>query len=165
MPPATSTPTDALPPAFASAGEDWTLTVGDNGVGKGAAATLDGSTGLGTVIVRALVKQLVAGLEIISAPEGLAVTVDNTKGVIQISGTASSADYERLLRTVVLRTPNGRQVSKLTLRVGLTDEQLARFAEPGVATKVARRDVPVAVASGALGATTVSATVWAATSR
>lgn len=46
--------------------------------------------------------------------------------------------------------------------VGLTDEQLARFAEPGVATKVARRDVPVAVASGALGATTVSATVWAA---
>jgi len=59
----------------------------------------------------------------ISAPEGLAVTVDNTKGVIQISGAASSADYERLLRTVVLRTPNGRQVSKLTLRVGLTDEQ------------------------------------------
>ena len=50
-----------------------------------------------------------------------------------------------------------------TVTVGLTDEQLARFAEPGVATKVARRDVPVAVASGALGATTVSATVWAAT--
>ena len=50
-----------------------------------------------------------------------------------------------------------------TVTVGLTGEQLARFAEPGVATKVARRDVPVAVASGALGATTVSATVWAAT--
>ena len=50
-----------------------------------------------------------------------------------------------------------------TVTVGLTDEQLARFAEPGVATKVARRDVPVAVANGALGATTVSATVWAAT--
>ena len=49
-----------------------------------------------------------------------------------------------------------------TVTVGLSDEQLARFAEPGVATKVARRDVPVAVASGALGATTVSATVWAA---
>jgi pseudouridylate synthase len=46
--------------------------------------------------------------------------------------------------------------------VGLSEEQLARFAEPGVATKVARRDYPVAVASGALGATTVSATVWAA---
>jgi len=49
-----------------------------------------------------------------------------------------------------------------TLSVGLSDEQLDRFAEPGVATKVARRDYPVALASGALGATTVSATVWAA---
>ena len=52
-----------------------------------------------------------------------------------------------------------------TVTVGLTDEQLARFAEPGVATKVARRDLPVAVASGALGATTVCATVWAAARR
>jgi pseudouridine-5'-phosphate glycosidase len=46
--------------------------------------------------------------------------------------------------------------------VGLDDEQLARLCEPGVATKVARRDLPAAVATGALGATTVSATVWAA---
>jgi pseudouridine-5'-phosphate glycosidase len=46
--------------------------------------------------------------------------------------------------------------------VGLDDEQLLRFAEPGVATKVARRDLPIAVATGALGATTVSATIWAA---
>jgi pseudouridylate synthase len=49
-----------------------------------------------------------------------------------------------------------------TVTVGLSDQQLARFGEPGVATKVARRDYPVAVVSGALGATTVSATVWAA---
>lgn len=48
------------------------------------------------------------------------------------------------------------------MTVGLTDDQLARFAEPGVATKVTRRDLPVAVASGGLGATTVSATIWAA---
>lgn len=46
--------------------------------------------------------------------------------------------------------------------VGLSDGQLGRFTEPGVATKVARRDLPVAVASRALGATTVSATIWAA---
>jgi pseudouridine-5'-phosphate glycosidase len=47
--------------------------------------------------------------------------------------------------------------------VGLSIEQLARFADPDAgATKVARRDYPVAVASGALGATTVSATIWAA---
>jgi pseudouridine-5'-phosphate glycosidase len=48
------------------------------------------------------------------------------------------------------------------IRVGLDDEELRRFAESGEATKVARRDVPIALATGALGATTVSATVWAA---
>lgn len=46
--------------------------------------------------------------------------------------------------------------------VGLDDAQLARFVEPGAAVKVARRDLPVAAATGALGATTVSATAWAA---
>lgn len=48
------------------------------------------------------------------------------------------------------------------LRVGLDDEVLAAFAQPGRAAKVARRDVPVALAGGGLGATTVSSTVWAA---
>ncbi len=46
--------------------------------------------------------------------------------------------------------------------VGLTGEELGRFAVPGDASKVARRDLPAAVAAGALGATTVSATIWAA---
>jgi pseudouridine-5'-phosphate glycosidase len=46
--------------------------------------------------------------------------------------------------------------------VGLTSAELQRFAEPGQATKVARRDLPVALAAGHLGATTVSATIWAA---
>jgi pseudouridine-5'-phosphate glycosidase len=46
--------------------------------------------------------------------------------------------------------------------VGLGDGDLARFTTPGAAVKVARRDLPAAVAAGALGATTVSATVWAA---
>jgi pseudouridine-5'-phosphate glycosidase len=46
--------------------------------------------------------------------------------------------------------------------VGLGAEDLQRFAEPGTATKVARRDIPVAVAGGLAGATTVSATIWAA---
>jgi pseudouridylate synthase len=49
-----------------------------------------------------------------------------------------------------------------SLTVGLTPPQLDRFTEPGAATKVARRDLPVAVARGDLGATTVSATIWAA---
>ncbi len=46
--------------------------------------------------------------------------------------------------------------------VGLTGDELGRFAMAGSATKVARRDIPIAIATGALGATTVSATIWAA---
>jgi pseudouridine-5'-phosphate glycosidase len=46
--------------------------------------------------------------------------------------------------------------------VGLDGGQLERFATSDAATKVARRDVPIALAHGDLGATTVSATVWAA---
>ena len=48
------------------------------------------------------------------------------------------------------------------LVVGLDAGALDRFCTPGAATKVARRDLPVATASCALGATTVSATIWAA---
>lgn len=49
-----------------------------------------------------------------------------------------------------------------SVTVGLSGAQLIRFTEPGVATKVARRDYPLAVANRELGATTVSATIWAA---
>jgi hypothetical protein len=58
----------------------------------------------------------------VNAPPGLEVSVDNTKGVITISGKASSGDYERLLRGVTLRSAEGHDVDGLTLRVGLTDE-------------------------------------------
>ena len=46
--------------------------------------------------------------------------------------------------------------------VGLSDAELGAFAEPGRSEKVARRDLPAACARGGLGATTVSATIWAA---
>ena len=49
-----------------------------------------------------------------------------------------------------------------SLKVGLSAEELERFATSGDAVKVSRRDLPMAVATGALGATTVSATIWAA---
>jgi pseudouridine-5'-phosphate glycosidase len=39
--------------------------------------------------------------------------------------------------------------------VGLSDDQLRTFAEPERAAKVARRDLPFALAKGDLGATTV----------
>jgi pseudouridylate synthase len=46
--------------------------------------------------------------------------------------------------------------------VGLSEERLRVFGEPGAASKVARRDLPFALAAGGLGATTVSSTIWAA---
>jgi pseudouridine-5'-phosphate glycosidase len=46
--------------------------------------------------------------------------------------------------------------------VGLTEAELDPFTEPGRAEKVARRDLPAACVRGGLGATTVSATIWAA---
>ncbi len=53
-------------------------------------------------------------------------------------------------------------VARGAVRVGLSEGELERFLDPAGIAKVARRDLPVAVARGGLGATTVSATVWAA---
>jgi len=49
------------------------------------------------------------------------------------------------------------------VRVGFDDdEQMEWLASAGEVSKVARRDLPLALASGRTGATTVSATLWAA---
>ncbi len=48
------------------------------------------------------------------------------------------------------------------VRIGLDDATARELAIPGRAVKVAHRDVAPALAAGALGATTVSATLWAA---
>ncbi len=48
------------------------------------------------------------------------------------------------------------------VRVGLSEVELERFCDPEGIAKVARRDLPMAVARGGLGATTVSTTIWAA---
>lgn len=48
------------------------------------------------------------------------------------------------------------------VRVGLSEPELARFCDPEGIAKVARRDLPMAIAGRGLGATTVSTTIWAA---
>lgn len=48
------------------------------------------------------------------------------------------------------------------VRVGATEDDLERLAGGERVDKVARRDLPIAAARGGLGATTVSATLWAA---
>lgn len=45
------------------------------------------------------------------------------------------------------------------IRIGLADDELERLARAGEARKVSRRDLPAALASGALGATTVAGTM------
>jgi two-component sensor histidine kinase len=60
---------------YESQGEDWKLTVSDNGVGKSATEGSEGSGGLGTVIVQALVKQLDAHMTATSSAAGMTVTV------------------------------------------------------------------------------------------
>jgi pseudouridine-5'-phosphate glycosidase len=49
-----------------------------------------------------------------------------------------------------------------SMTVGLSERELAAIAEPGASRKVTRRELPVALARAELGATTVSATLWAA---
>lgn len=53
-------------------------------------------------------------------------------------------------------------VAEGEVHVGLSAERIERFCDPEGIAKVARRDLPAVVASGGLGATTVSTTIWAA---
>jgi pseudouridine-5'-phosphate glycosidase len=46
--------------------------------------------------------------------------------------------------------------------VGASDADLSRLCSPEAAAKVTRRDLPFVLASGGLGATTVSAMIWSA---
>jgi two-component sensor histidine kinase len=61
--------------SYASRGDDWTLVVADNGVGDVAVPVAGAPGGLGGIIVKALVQQLSARMETISAPAGLSITI------------------------------------------------------------------------------------------
>lgn len=56
-------------------GDDWKLTVSDNGVGKPTGDVPAANGGLGTIIVKALVSQLDAKLAIESSPTGVSVSI------------------------------------------------------------------------------------------
>jgi two-component sensor histidine kinase len=56
-------------------GADWKLTVADNGIGKLLDDTIKPSGGLGTAIVKALVRQLDAQMEVASGPTGMSISV------------------------------------------------------------------------------------------
>jgi two-component sensor histidine kinase len=56
-------------------GDDWKLTISDNGVGKPPGDAPPTNGGLGTIIVKALVSQLGAQLKIESRPAGVSVSI------------------------------------------------------------------------------------------
>ena len=60
---------------YESKSDDWKLIVSDNGVGRNAAVAAETPGGLGTIIVKALVQQLDAHMEMVSAPAGLSVSI------------------------------------------------------------------------------------------
>jgi len=58
-------------------GTDWKLTVGDNGVGKASDDVAKAGGGLGTAIVKALVRQLEAQMQIVTSPDlGMVVSIE-----------------------------------------------------------------------------------------
>ncbi len=60
---------------YESKDADWRLVVSDNGVGKETKGGGDLVGGLGTVIVKALVKQLAARVDVTTSPAGLSVAI------------------------------------------------------------------------------------------
>ncbi len=68
-------PDAAIVVSYKVSGTDWKLTVSDNGVGKPDVSAGDTKPGLGTSLVKALVRQLDAVLDIASDPCGTAVSV------------------------------------------------------------------------------------------
>jgi chemotaxis protein methyltransferase CheR len=56
-------------------GADWKLTIADNGIGKLLDETVKPSGGLGTAIVKALVRQLDAQMETSSTPAGMSIAI------------------------------------------------------------------------------------------
>jgi chemotaxis protein methyltransferase CheR len=73
---------------FEKAGPDWKLTVSDNGTGKQEARPANESSGLGTVLITALAKQLDAQISEVSTAKGLTVEVTRASFVSRMSKAA-----------------------------------------------------------------------------
>jgi two-component sensor histidine kinase/PAS domain-containing protein len=61
--------------AYEVIGTNWKLSISDNGIGKADGGFVQGKSGLGTGIVKALSQQLDAQVEILAGPEGTMVSI------------------------------------------------------------------------------------------
>lgn len=84
------TPRDAarIRVTFEKLGSDWKLTVADNGHGKREVESAKSSSGLGTVLISALAKQLDAKVSEISTAQGLTVEVSRATFVSRLPRAA-----------------------------------------------------------------------------
>jgi pseudouridine-5'-phosphate glycosidase len=111
-------------------------------------------------------------MSVVAADEvAQALRADGSVVALETSVVAQGLPFPRNLECVERMTAAVRAAGAVPawtgvvdgeVRAGLSEDELAAFAEPGRASKVARRDLPHALAGGGLGATTVSTTIWAA---
>jgi pseudouridine-5'-phosphate glycosidase len=97
--------------------------------------------------------------------DGRAVVALETSVLAQGLPVPRNAEAAERMTTAVRAAgsiPGWIGVVRGDLRVGLTEPELERFCDPAGIAKVARRDLPMTIAGGGLGATTVSSTIWAA---
>ena len=73
---------------FEKAGSDWKLTVSDNGTGRRQNETAKSTSGLGTVLITALAKQLDAQISEVSTSKGLTIEVTRATFVSKLSRAA-----------------------------------------------------------------------------
>lgn len=108
---------------------------------------------------------------VLSEPVGEALREGRPVVALETSVLAQGLPYPRNMEAMDAMTgairargaePAWILVKPGALHVGASEADLTRLATDGLALKVARRDLPMVVAGGHLGATTVSATVWAA---
>ena len=71
----TSKPDALVRVTYESQGPDWTLVVADNGLGRPADEATEKPGGLGTIIVKALVQQLDARMDVVSSAAGMSVSI------------------------------------------------------------------------------------------
>ena len=83
----TEKPGDHVLVTYESDGDAWKLMVADNGVGK---SPIPGATpsGLGSVIVQALVKQLGARMEIVNSDQGMRISIVGTTATSRLPQAA-----------------------------------------------------------------------------
>jgi two-component sensor histidine kinase len=99
--------TDALIQVRYEIGDpDWTLTVSDNGIGRLLDEAIKPTDGLGTAIVKALVRQLDAQVETISTPQGTTILIAHrgSPSVVRVTAQFASRAVTMSFAEYGLRT-------------------------------------------------------------